>query len=79
MLVKCDGCEHFHTISPTAMAVIIRAFQDGDLQTVTKSGIEPKCLRDSFSEDRLSAIRKARGPKSVITFDNVHYLTKKAA
>lgn len=67
MKVKCDGCGSFHTVSPTAMAVIIRAFQRGDLQRVTTQGVDTLCLGDAFDDETMGRLRM--DAKTVVTFD----------
>ena len=69
MKVKCDGCGSFHSVSPTAMAVIIYAFQDGDLQKVTAKGVESVCLGAVFTPDTLARWRRKIDAKTVIAFD----------
>lgn len=68
MRVKCDGCGSYHTVSPTAMAVIIRAFQRGDLQRMTGNGIDPLCLGDAFDDDTMRNLRMDN--KTVVSFDS---------
>lgn len=69
MKVKCDACGRFHEVSPTGMAVIISAFQDGDLQRVTGKGVEPTCLGDVFTPETLRRWRRKMDTKTVIVFD----------
>lgn len=70
MRVRCGGCGGWHALSPTAMAVVIRAFQDGDLQEVTKDGVVPLCLHDAFTEDTMTEWSKRLDRKTVVTIDN---------
>ena len=76
MLVQCRGCDQYHKLSPIALGIVISAYQDGDLQLVTKSGIEPQCLADSFTDDRVASFRK-KNPRNDISVDNVFYLPVK--
>jgi len=76
MLVLCKGCDQYHKLSPIALGIVISAFQDGDLQRVTKGGIEPDCLAGSFTDDRVASFRK-KNPRNDISIDNVRYLPTK--
>lgn len=73
MKVKCSGCGSWHTVSPTAMAIIIEAFQLGDLQTVGKQGVESLCLGDALTPDTLDRWRNRLESKSVVVFDRTHW------
>lgn len=54
MRIKCG--DHWHQASPTALAIIIEAFQDGDL-TFTKSSM-PRCVRFAFTAERLTRFKR---------------------
>lgn len=73
MKVKCEGCGSWHTVSPTAMAIIIQSLQQGDLQRVTKTGIEPLCLGDAFNVHTLENWRNKLDSKTVVVFDRTHW------
>lgn len=79
MKVRCDGCGGFHDVSPTAMAVIITAMQEGDLQRVTGKGVVPLCLGDIFTPDTLAKWRHRLESKTVIAFDGDRWTTEKKA
>lgn len=70
MKVKCEGCSGFHDVSPTGMAVIISAFQDGDLQEVTGDGVKALCLSDAFTPDAMKKWRAKMSTKTIVAFDS---------
>lgn len=76
MKVKCDGCGSWHTVSPTAMSVIIYAFQHGDLQQVTRTGVVSLCLGDALTPESVAQQRK--DSKTVIAFDEDRWVGKAA-
>jgi len=54
-------CKKWHDVSPTAMAVVIEAFIDGDLQTVDmpkEGGIKAICMLNAFTEERMVEFRR---------------------
>jgi len=55
--VKIECLNHWHDVSPTGLAVIVQAFQDGDLhRTVhTTHGmmVEPICVLEAFGKERV--------------------------
>jgi hypothetical protein len=54
--VEC-GCGAWHDLTPTAMIVVINAFQEGELQVVKgKDGIVSSCLFAAFTPDRIQRI-----------------------
>jgi hypothetical protein len=77
--VKCEGCGGFHDVSPTAMAVIISAFQDGDLQEVTGEGVNPLCLGGAFTPETMEKWRRRMATKTVVTFDEDRWTQEKVA
>lgn len=57
MKIQCT-CGNWHELSPTALVVVIRAFIDGDLQTVSGAlGIAPICITEAFTPTRVAAIK----------------------
>ena len=53
---------HWHDVSPTGLALVIKAFQEGDLQTVGTDGVNNECLLKAFTEDRVKDFnRRYRG------------------
>ena len=56
MKVEC-ACGKWHELSPTALALVVRAFIEGDLQTVSPGLIDPLCLLDAFTPERVAEIR----------------------
>lgn len=82
MKIMCEGCGGFHDISPTGMAVIITALQEGDLQRVTGNGVTPLCLGAIFTPETMQKWRRRIDSKTVITFDSNRWTaerTEKAA
>ncbi len=57
MVVECP-CGDFHNMTPTAMIVVIRSYQKGELQRVTKSGIYPTCMEEAFSNENVAFIQQ---------------------
>lgn len=56
MKVEC-GCNEYHDLTPTAMIVVITAFQEGELQVVKgKSGIVSSCLFAAFTPERIRRV-----------------------
>jgi len=55
--VKIECKDHWHDVSPTGLALIVQAFQQGDLQWVmrTNSGvtIEWMCITVAFTNERV--------------------------
>ena len=67
MRIRCD--DHWHDISPTGLAVIIRAFQEGDLTIVNGDHtMQPHCVRFAFTPDRVRDF-KQRYKGNAIIFD----------
>lgn len=79
MQVKCEGCGGFHAVSPTGMAVIIQCLQQGDLQRVTGSGVEPLCLGGAFTPETIRAWRGRIKGKVVVAFDESRWPATEAA
>ena len=56
MKIECKN--HWHDVSPTGVALIVQAFQDGDLQQVTHTNhgltIEWICLVEAFRSERVN-------------------------
>lgn len=52
MKVKCI-CGDWHEASPTALALIVSAYQDGDMQTIGKGGIRSLCIAEAFQDWRI--------------------------
>lgn len=74
MKVKCEGCGKHHAVSPTAMAIIIQAFQRGDLQRMTGEGVAQLCLGGAFSPDTMQTWQM--NTKTVVTFDHTQWTDK---
>ena len=53
MRIRCT-CGNWHDLSITALALVVAAFQDGDVQTIGHEGIQPKCLEAAFANDRVA-------------------------
>jgi hypothetical protein len=68
--VECV-CGKWHDVSPTALAVIVSAFMDGDMHTITSNGLAPICLSEAFNNDERVNRFLRRYPKHVIVFDGV--------
>lgn len=73
--IYCANSNEWHDLSPTAMAIIIEAFQEGDLQRVnTIPGVTgrmatitvtPSCLLEALSDERLEKFR-TRYPGNIV-------------
>ena len=64
MRIKCP-CGKWHNASTTALAVIIDAFQQGDL---TRTGGEVLCFKEAFDPDRVMEFHR-RYRNNIISFD----------
>ncbi len=56
MRIRCLGCGEWHDISQTGMAIVIAAFQDGDLTKVTKTetsgfALSAQCMLVAFDDN----------------------------
>lgn len=59
MKVRCLAGPHWHEVTPTGMAAIIDAFQQGDLSRVSKGGaIEPLCIMEAFTVERIDRFER---------------------
>lgn len=76
MKVKCDGCGSWHTVSPTAMSVIIYAYQRGELQQVTGKGVVSLCMGDALTPDAVAQHQKDN--RTVVVFDEERWVGKAA-
>lgn len=76
MRVKCVGCGSWHTVSPTAMVVIIDALQEGELQRMTGKGVLPLCLGDALTPESVAKQRKET--RTVVSFDTERWAGKAA-
>lgn len=56
MKIQC-ACGNWHDLSPTALVLVIRAFIEGDLQTVSPGLIAPICIKEAFTESRVADIK----------------------
>ncbi len=75
MRVRCgtgEG-EHWHDISPTGMVVVLEAIREGDLLTVSTTGVSIKCYKEAFTVGRVGSARVRYGPKNVIKLDGDIY------
>lgn len=71
MEIPCSS-GHWHDLTPTAMAVVIQAFQDGDMQTIGKGGnLTPLCLLDAFSDKERVKNAMRQHKNSTIVVDGV--------
>lgn len=52
MRVRCV-CGDFHEVSPTGLALVIAAFQSGDMQTIGHEGVQSVCLQTAFTNERI--------------------------
>lgn len=71
MKIYCAHSNNWHDVTPTAMAIIIEAFQDGDLQRAVPqlggwASIENLCILDAITDERLEKFR-TRYPGNTIT------------
>lgn len=78
MRVKCAGCGSFHVVSPTAMVIIIAAFQEGELQQMTGKGVEPLCLGDALTGPAI-AKQTRRNTKAVVSIDGTKWQGRNVA
>lgn len=76
MRVKCEGCGSWHSVSPTAMLMIIDALQHGDLQRMTGKGVRPLCLGDALTPEAVALQQKEK--KTVVKFDKERWVGKAA-
>lgn len=67
MTIECV-CGNWHALTPTALAVVIKAYQEGDMQTVATDGVQSVCMENAFSNDRIAETQK-RYPGRAITFE----------
>lgn len=56
MKIQC-ACGSWHELSPTALVLVVRAFIDGDLQTVSPGLIAPICIKEAFTKARVADIQ----------------------
>lgn len=54
MRIRCG--DHWHHLSPTAMAIVIEGFQEGDL--ISTRTHAPRCLRYAFTEERVKQFQR---------------------
>lgn len=60
MIIKCV-CGKWHDLSPTAMAIVIAAFQEGDLHTVKRHDgveIQTRCITEAFTDARIREFKE---------------------
>lgn len=76
MKLKCEGCGGFHVVSPTAMLIIIDAFQLGELQRVTGQGIVSLCVGNALTPETVTKARK-KDSNTVVAFDEQRWDGKK--
>ena len=69
MRVRCT-CGDFHDVSITALALIVDAFQQGDMQIIGKGGITPVCLEGAFTNERIARFVN-RYPGNVVKFSKM--------
>lgn len=68
MKIECV-CGEWHDLSPTAMVVALRAYMEGEMQTVKRT-VNPVCILQAFTKDRVSDVAsKYKG--NAITFRTV--------
>lgn len=61
MKVLCACDQEWHEMTPTMLAMVVDAFQQGELQIVGY-GISPLCLKKAFTEERTEEfVRKYPG------------------
>jgi hypothetical protein len=58
------------------MAIIIYAFQRGDLQEVTKQGVVSLCMRDAFNEQTIEEWQQRIDRKTTVSFDRSQWSGK---
>lgn len=51
MRVRCV-CGDWHEVSPTGLALIVGAYQDGDMQRIGKEGVTSLCIAEAFTDWR---------------------------
>lgn len=44
-LIQCDNCMGIHEFSTASLVLLVKRFQNGDMQRVTSRGIESECIR----------------------------------
>lgn len=52
MKIECV-CGKWHEVSPTGVALILGAMADGDLQRISKTGVNSLCIGLAFTEERV--------------------------
>lgn len=67
MKVACIE-NHWHEVTPTALAIILSAYFEGDLQTVGREGVVSLCMVAAFTRERVIAFQQ-KWPGHVISFD----------
>lgn len=67
---------HWHEVTPTALAIILAAYLDGDLQTVSKDGVTSLCFATAFDRERVAAFQQ-KWPGHVISFDRRNPLAER--
>lgn len=77
MKVLCNYCEKAHELSPTAMLMVIRAMQSGDLQKVTGKGVESLCLADTFTPTTMAEWQPRFDSKTVVQIDERRWKDKR--
>ena len=75
--VLCERCEKAHELSPTAMLMVIRALQLGDLQKVTGKGVENLCLADTFTPSTMEEWQPRFDSKTVVQIDERRWKDKR--
>lgn len=65
MTIECE-CGNFHGLTPTAMALLIKAYQEGDMQTVGPGGVRGLCMADAFTDERVNDIGKRYPGRAVV-------------
>jgi hypothetical protein len=60
--ILCAADDQWHELTPTAMAIIIEAFQDGDLQHIYRPtggglSVENLCILEGLTDERLEKFR----------------------
>lgn len=67
MKVRCAFDDQWHNLSPTALAIVVEAFQEGELQRIHKPfTISTVCILEALTEERLEAFGR-RYPGHTIT------------
>lgn len=57
MKIECP-CGKYHDMTPTALMVVIQAFQEGDLQKIEgRKGIMALCMLQALTEERVTAMQ----------------------